>query len=176
MMTKLMNETLTLLFALVLMFGALAVRPAFAQTQFAGPMPPAAAPAAVETEAVARKFFERHAAQDLDGMLTLFKPRAVVEDPSLAIRGPVEEVAPKAWSALFAAAPGHLVRIDSVRVDPTARTAFVDATIAGRSDRAIAGAPAGRRFETRALYVIEIDRGGRIARLSRFAATPVAGL
>ncbi|MCA8258466.1 nuclear transport factor 2 family protein [Burkholderia sp. AU31624] len=118
---------------------------------------------------VVAAFFDRYRQHDIEGMLALFSPAAVLDYVPAGAAAPAATHGRMTWGTLLDAFPDLSNGIDAIHADDAGRHATAEVTIRGTQARDFLGIRnRGRSFTLRHAFVFEFDADGRITRLAAY--------
>jgi steroid delta-isomerase-like uncharacterized protein len=123
----------------------------------------------ISAKEVAVQWFDRYCSQDVEGMVALFTPEAIIEYVPLHLQANASELAINGWSVLIDAFPDLTNQIEEVSLDETGKVAFVDVYIGGTQRKDAFGIPnRGQKYWLRHLFKLETNDAGKITNMVAF--------
>jgi steroid delta-isomerase-like uncharacterized protein len=124
---------------------------------------------ATSTKEVAMQWFDRYRAQDVDGMVAMFMPDAIIEYVPLDLQANPEQLAVNGWRVLIDAFPDLTNEVRQVWQDTAENVAFVDVYIGGTQHKDAFGIPnQGQKYWLRHLFILEVNDAGKIIKMTAF--------
>jgi steroid delta-isomerase-like uncharacterized protein len=124
---------------------------------------------AMSAKEVASVWFDRYRAQDVDGMVSLFAPDAVIEYVPMGLSANPEQLAVNGWRVLIDAFPDLTNEVQKVWQDTAENTVFVDVYIGGTQVKDAFGIPnQGKKYWLRHLFILAVNEAGHISRMTAF--------
>jgi steroid delta-isomerase-like uncharacterized protein len=118
---------------------------------------------------VAAAWFNHYRTQDVDGMVTMFTPDAIIEYVPLDLSANPEQLAINGWSVLIDAFPDLTNEVQRIWQDSDENTAFVDVYIGGTQRKDAFGIPnQGQKYWLRHLFILEVNDIGKIIKMIAF--------
>ena len=114
-------------------------------------------------------WFDRYRTQDVDGMVAMFEPDAIIDYVPLDLRATPTQLAENGWRVLIDSFPDLTNEIKQICQDTIENTAFVDVYIGGTQRKDAFGIPnQGQKYWLRHLFILKINDEGKIAKMTAF--------
>jgi steroid delta-isomerase-like uncharacterized protein len=121
------------------------------------------------TKEVASQWFDLYRIQDVDGMVAMFVPDAIIEYVPLDLSASPEQLATSGWRILIDAFPDLTNEVRHIWQDTTENVAFVDVYIGGTQCKDAFGIPnQDRKYWLRHLFILEVNDAGKIIKMTCF--------
>jgi steroid delta-isomerase-like uncharacterized protein len=121
------------------------------------------------TRDIAIQWFDRYRAQDVDGMVAMFTPDAIIEYVPLDLSANPEQLATNGWCVLIDAFPDLTNEVRHIWQDTAENVAFVDVYIGGTQRQDAFGIPnQGQKYWLRHLFILEVNDAGKIIKMTAF--------
>ncbi|MBW4621104.1 MAG: ester cyclase [Cyanosarcina radialis HA8281-LM2] len=114
-------------------------------------------------------WFDRYRDRDVDAMIAMFVPDAIIDYVPLNLTATPAQLAENGWRVLIDAFPDLTNEVKQIWQDPSANTVFVDVYIGGTQRQDAFGIPnQGQKYWLRHLFVLQINDRGKIAKMTTF--------
>jgi steroid delta-isomerase-like uncharacterized protein len=114
-------------------------------------------------------WFDRYRSQDVDGMVAMFMPDAIIEYVPLDLRATPEQLAINGWRVLVDAFPDLTNEVKQVWQDTSDNSVFVDVYIGGTQKKDAFGIPnQGQKYWLRHLFILTMNDEKKISKMTAF--------
>ncbi|MDZ5737030.1 nuclear transport factor 2 family protein [Pseudomonas asiatica] len=118
---------------------------------------------------IAKHFFSRYNAHDLQGMLACFSPEGRVDYLPIGLEGTVDVAGLEIWGALIDAFPDLNNQVTAHYIDEHAQTIVVEVTIRGTQAKDAFGiGNLGRSFELPHVFILGLTDDGLILAMKAY--------